>query len=77
MWKACKKVLEEFEDLNGVGFVELESAVECDPVVLCQFEIKTIEFCNAGVHPVDHHWLKVKKCRVVERDSYVASEGGC
>ncbi len=75
--EACKKVLEEFENLNGVRLVELESAVECDMVVFGQFENKTIEIGNAGVHPVDHFWLKVKKSRVVERNPYVASEGGC
>jgi hypothetical protein len=77
VWKACKKVLGKFENLNGVGLVELEKAVEGDTVVFGQFEVKMIEVGDAGVHPVNHFWLKVKKSRVVERNPYMASEGGC
>jgi hypothetical protein len=60
-WKAGKKVLEKFENLNDVRLVELKSAVECDPIVVGKFEIKMIKFGNASVHPVDHLWLKVKR----------------
>ncbi len=33
MLKACKKVMEEFENLDGVQFVQLKCTVECSPAV--------------------------------------------
>ncbi len=77
MWKADKKILEEFENLNDVGLVEFERAVEGDTVVFIQFEIETIEVRDAVVHTVDHFLLKIKKSRIVERHPHLASESGC
>ncbi len=40
MWKAGKEVLEKFEDLNGIIFVELKGAVERDTIVVRKFKSK-------------------------------------
>ncbi len=54
MWKACKKVLEEFEDFTDVGFVQVEGGVQSCPVVLVEMKIEVIEVWNAVVHTLDH-----------------------
>jgi hypothetical protein len=77
MWKAGKKVLEEFENLIDVGLEEYESAVKSDKVVFIQFEVEMIEVKDAVVHMVNHFLLKMKKGRIVEGDPYMAHEGGC
>ncbi len=78
MWKACKEVEEEFENMNGVRLVQLKRAVESDLVVFGQIKTKRIEVVNAGVHSFDHPCLKLKQSRIIEGDPYVASESrGC
>ena len=49
MRKACQKIIEEFENLFKVGFVNFESAVP-----LVKVEIETIEVWNAAIHTLDH-----------------------
>jgi hypothetical protein len=59
VWKACQKILEEFEDLTDVRFVEFESAVLCSPVVLIKVKVEKIEVWNAAIHTLNHFVLKV------------------
>jgi hypothetical protein len=78
VWKADKEILEKFENLDDVRFVEFKCAVEGNPVVFVQFEVKMIEVWNALIHTIDHFLLKMKKGRLVERDPYMTSESrGC
>jgi hypothetical protein len=74
MRKAGQEVLEEFEDLPEVGFVEFKSAVESSPIVLVKVEIEAIEVWNAAIHTLDHSVLKLKECRVVKWNPDVAGE---
>jgi hypothetical protein len=76
MRKACQKIVEEFENLFKVGFVNFESAVQSGPVPLIKVEIKAIEVWNAAIHPLDHSVLKLEKSRVVKWDPYVTDESG-
>jgi hypothetical protein len=59
MRKACQKILEKFEDLMDVRFVEFKSAVQCSPVVLIKVKVETIEVWNAAIHTLDHLVLKL------------------
>ncbi len=74
--KACQKIVEEFEDLFKVRFVNFEGAIQSGPVSLIQVEIKPIEVWNAAIHTLDHSVLKLDKSRVVEWDPDVTDEGG-
>jgi len=74
MRKARQKIVEEFEDLFKVGFVNFESAVQSGPIPLIKVEIETIEVWNAAIHTLDHSVLKLEKSRVVKWDPYVADE---
>jgi len=76
MRKACQKIVEEFEDLFKVRFVDFEGAVQSGRVSLIQVEIKTIEVWNAAIHTLDHSVLKLEKSRIVEWDPDVTDEGG-
>ena len=73
--KACQKIIEEFENLFKVGFVNFESAVQSGPVPLVKVEIETIKVWNAAIHTLNHPVLKLKECRVVKWDPYMADEG--
>jgi hypothetical protein len=75
MRKASQKILEEFENLPKVRFVEFEGAVQSSPVVLVKVEIEAIEVWNAAIHMLDHFVLKLKECGVVKWDPDVADEG--
>ncbi len=68
MRKACKKVVEKFEDLADVRFVQLKGAVQGCLVVLVEMKVEAIEVWNAAVHTLDHFVLKLKKSRVVKWD---------
>jgi hypothetical protein len=70
--KACQKILEDFEDLTDVRFVEFESALQCSPVLLIKVKVETIEVWNAAIHTLDHFVLKLQKSRVVKRDPDMA-----
>jgi hypothetical protein len=72
--KACQKIIEEFENLFKVRFVNFESAVQSGPVSLIKVEIKTIEVWNAAIHTLNHSVLKLEKSRVVKWDPYVTDE---
>ncbi len=61
MRKACQKIVEEFENLFKVRFVNLESAVQSSPVPLVNVEIETIEVWNAAIHMLDHFVLKLEE----------------
>jgi hypothetical protein len=74
--KACQKIVEEFEDLFKVRFVNFESAVQSGPVPLIKVEIKAIEVRNATIYTLDHFVLKLEKSRVVKWDPYVTDESG-
>jgi hypothetical protein len=76
MREACQKIIEEFENLFKVRFVNFESAVQSGPVPLIKVEIKTIEVWNAAVHTLNHFVLKLEKSRVVKWDPYVTDESG-
>jgi hypothetical protein len=58
MRKAGQEVLEEFENLPKVGFLEFKSTVQSRPVVLVKVEIEAIEVWNAAIHTLDHFVLK-------------------
>ncbi len=73
--KACQKIIEKFENLFKVRFVNFEGAVQSGPVSLIQVEIKTIEVWNAAIHTLHHSVLKLEKSRVVEWDPDVTDEG--
>ena len=73
--KAGQKILEQFEHLLKVRFVEFEGAVENFSVVFVNFEMETIEVWNAAIHTLGHLSLKFKKSRVVERDPDMTCEG--
>jgi hypothetical protein len=76
MRKACQKIVEEFENLFKVGFVNFESAVQSGPVPLIKVEIKAMEVWNAAIHTLDHFVLKLEKSRAVEWDPYMTDESG-
>ncbi len=76
MRKTCQEIVEEFENLFKVGFVNFESADQSGPVPLIKVEVKLIEVWNAAIHTFDHYVLKLEKSGVVKWDSYVTDEGG-
>jgi hypothetical protein len=71
MRKACQKIVEEFENLFKVRFVNFKSTVQSGPVPLIKVNIKAIEVWNAAIHMLDHSVLKLEKSRVVEWYPYV------
>jgi hypothetical protein len=71
-----KKVMEKFEDLMDIGFVQLKSAVQSCPVVLVKMKVETIQVWNAPVHTLNYFVLELKKSRAVKWDPDVAREGG-
>ena len=73
--KAGQEILEKFENLLEVGFVEFEGAVESFSVVFVDFEMEMIEVWNAAIHTLGHLSLKFKKSGVVERDPDMTCEG--
>ncbi len=78
MWKTGQEILEEFEYLIDVRFVQFKSAVESSLIVLVQVEFEAIKVWNAAIHSRDHLRLELQKSRVVKWDSDVADESrGC
>jgi hypothetical protein len=66
MRKACKKVIEESENMSDIGFVKFKGVVESKPVVLVKVEIEAIKIRNAAIYELDHSVLKLKQSRVIK-----------
>jgi hypothetical protein len=75
MRKAGQEILEEFEDLFDVRFVQFEGAVESKSVVFIEVKIVAIKVWNAAIHTLDHLILEFEKSRVIEWNPNVTGEG--
>jgi len=75
MRKVGQEILEEFENLFEVRFVQFESAVESKSVVFIEVKVEAIKVWNAAIHTLDHLILEFEKSRVVEWNPNVTGEG--
>ena len=73
--KAGQEILEEFEDLFEVEFIQFEGAVESKSVVFIEVKIVAIKVWNAAIHTLGHLVLEFEKSRVVEWNPNVTGEG--